>query len=694
MFSKPDMKASVCPLDCPDTCSLSVTVADNRVVKVRGSRVNPHTAGAVCNKVANYYPEFVHGADRLLTPLKRTGEKGSGQFEAISWAEAITTIHNQVKAKIDAFGAQTVLPLNYAGPHGLLAGESLSARFFHKLGASLLSRRPLCGGIRSEAYQATYGSVPGIALQQVAKSKMIIVWGNNASVSNLHLLRQLNKARRKGARIVAVDPKRTQVAEQADLHLAIKPGTDVVLALYVAQALEQLKAVDQNFINKHVLGYDDYQKVAARYSLQDTARICGLAQADIKQMVNWYATLAPAAIAWGNGLERNRNGGSSIRAIAALPAIAGKWGVEGGGLVTAASNAFPTTTSLLTRPDLVPPETRSVNILDVSNLLLDADLTPPINALFIYNHNPVIVHPNQNLMKRALARGDLFTIGIDIVMTDSMKYADIVLPACSHFEHDDIFASYGLQYLQRAEAVIPPVGESLPNTEIFRRLASAFGFKDDCFKTSDLDLMNEALDAQDPRMKGHKPSTLPTDLALKMSVPADVTNPDGTDEPILFKNVFPDTPSGKVELYSQALKDRYNLPLPRYQPINADFPLNLISPSSNKRITSTFGSVSDCDASPVLEMHPDDALPRNLVDGMTVKLSNDLGEVFLPLKITDAVKPGCIFSSKGAWFKTTLNQQTVSALAPTSKADLAHGACFNDTLVEVSEAPASMTLSN
>ena len=672
------IKASVCPLDCPDTCSLAVTVVHDEVVQVRGSKVNPLTRGAICAKVANYYPEFVHGASRLRTPLKRVGAKGSGQFEAISWPEALSTIHEKVSVKIDRFGPQTVLPLNYAGPHGFLAGDSMSARFFHRLGASLLKRRPLCGGIRSEAYQYTYGSVPGIPLQQVALSKLIIVWGNNATACNLHLMRQINRARNEGARLVVVDPKRTRVAEQADLHLAVRPGTDVVLALCVARALHELDAIDHDFVKNHVLGYDAFREVAAQFSMADAARICGLQEADIQQLVDWYRTLNPAVIAWGNGLERNQNGGSGIRAIAALPAIAGKLGVAGGGLVAAASSAFPTTSHRLQRPDLIPPGTRTVNILDVSTLLLDADLEPPISALFIYNHNPVIVHPNQNLMKQALARDDLFIIGIDIVMTDSMKYADIVLPACSHFEHDDIFAAYGQQYLQRAEPVIPPVGMSLPNTEIFRRLASAFGFDDDCFRTSDLELMNEALDENDDRMRGHQPSELPTDLALKMTI-------DG-EEPVLFKNIFPDTASGKVELYSEFLKTKYDLPLPRYIALDSDYPLTLISPASEKQITSTFGSVKDCDATPVLEMHPIDATARNLSNGSTVKLSNDLGEVFLPLSVTDAVRPGCVYSTKGAWFKTTPNQQTVSALVPQSKADLCEGACFNDTRVEVTQA--------
>jgi anaerobic selenocysteine-containing dehydrogenase len=292
-------------------------------------------------------------------------------------------------------------------------------------------------------------------------------------------------------------------------------------------------------------------------------------------------------------------------------------------------------------------------------------------------------------MKRALAREDLFTVGIDIVMTDSMKYADIILPACSHFEHDDIFASYGQQFLQRAEPVIPPVGESLPNTEIFRRLAAAFGFKEDCFRASDKELMSDAFDEKDRRLKGHVPGKLPLDLALKMTVPSGTGDQGEGEEPVPFKNIFPNTASGKIELYSEFLKKKYDLPLPRYQALVSEYPLTLITPSSEKRITSTFGSVKECDATPVLEMHPDDAAARHLTNGVTVKLSNDLGEVFLPLSITDAVRPGCVYSAKGAWFKTTTNQQTVSALAPQTKADLAEGACYNDTRVEVVEVQAS-----
>jgi anaerobic selenocysteine-containing dehydrogenase len=668
-------KASVCPLDCPDTCSLSVAVAGDRVVGVRGSKVNPITHGAVCAKVANYYPEFVHGPNRLRHPLKRVGAKGAGEFEQISWDVALDTIHRRVTDVVDRYGPQALLPLNYAGPHGMLAGDSMSLRFFHRIGASLLSRSPLCGGIRSAAYSGTFGATPGTPIQQVSAARLVIVWGNNATSCNLHLMRQINAAKRNGARLVVVDPRRVKVAEQAHLHLPVRPGTDVVLAWSLAVELERLGGLDQAFIEKHVLGFDAYMAAARAYPPERAAEICGVPVEDIRTLARWYRDATPAVIAWGNGLERNQNGGSGLRAIAALPALAGKFSVNGGGLVGGASHAFPKTPDRLTRPDLVPAQTRTVNIIDVGKLLLDESLDPPLKALFIYNHNPVIVHPDQNRLKQGLARDDLFIVGIEVAMTDSMAYADVILPACTHFEHADIYAAYGQQFLQRAEPVIPPVGESLPNTEIFRRLALKFGFADAAFTTSDIDLMDEALNLDDPRMQGIRASQLPVDRAMKMEFAG--------QEPVLFQNVSPRTPSGKVELESQTLGARYGAPLPAYRPVVSPYPLALITPASDKRITSTFGGLAGSDATPVLEMNPVDAAARGLTDGQAVRVWNELGQVFLPLQITANVRPGVVSSDKGAWLRTSPNGQTVSALAPTHKADLAEGACYNDSRVEV-----------
>jgi len=669
-------KPSVCPLDCPDTCSLTVSTVDDEVVAVRGSRVNPVTHGAICAKVARLYPQFVHGSNRVRYPLKRVGAKGEGRFERVSWVEALDLVHARVSAVMERYGAEAVLPLNYAGPHGLLALDSMSLRFFHRLGASLLNRSPLCGGIRSTAYTATFGPVPGTPLQQVAHAQLIIVWGNNASVCNLHLVRQINAARRQGARLVVIDPRRVRIAEQAELHLPVRPGTDVVLAWALAVELERIGALDRAFIGEHVLGFEEFMAQARAFPVERAAGICGVDPEAVRTLARWYHASSPAVIAWGNGLERNRNGGSGLRAIAALPALAGKFGVAGGGLVGGASNAFPKTPQRLTRPDLAPRGTRTLNILDVSRHLTEDDLVPPLRALFIYNHNPLIVHPDQNRMRRALAREDVFTVGIEVALTDSMAYADVVLPACTHFEHADVYAAYGQQFLQRAEAVIPPVAESLPNSEIFRRLAARFGFDAPEFRASDAELMDDALDAADPRLKGVRPSELPTDRALAMHY-------DG-EEPVLFKTVWPATASGKIELVSASLGTRFGAALPSYRPLESCYPLTLITPSSDDRITSTFGGLSASDHCPALEMHPEDAAARGLTEGMRVRVWNDLGEVLLPLRLTASVRPGVVASEKGAWLRTSANGQTVSALAPASKADIAEGACFNDARVEVS----------
>ncbi len=667
--------ASVCPLDCPDTCSLTVTVEHAKIVKIRGSRANPYTAGVICTKVAGSYPEWVHGPGRLQTPLRRIGAKGEGRFAPVSWEEALDVIHERVTSVIAAHGPQAVLPLNYAGPHGVLAYASMDLRFFHKLGASLLDRSPLCGGIRTQAWLGTFGTAPGIAPEQVRHSKLTIAWGNNVTWSNLHLTPIINAARRDGAKVVVVDPKRIKIAEQADMHVALKPGTDVVLAWALAAELERRGAFDRAFIERHVAGFEEFMAGARRYSVADAARICQVPEAQIRQLAEWYHTLSPASISVGNGLERNQNGGSGIRAIFALPALAGKFGVAGGGLVNGAGFVFPKTPAKLQRPDLLPPGTRTLNIVDVGAHLLDPTLSPPIKALFVYNHNPLVVHPDQNRMRRALSREDLFIVGCDVVMPASRASPDGLLPAPSHFESDDLYAAYGQHWLQRAEPVIPSQHQSLPNTEIFRRLAARFGFTDPIFRASDAQLMDDAMDGADPRLGGVAPSRLPTDRATAMTV--------GGEPAILFKNVFPKTASGKVELASEYLEKKYGSRLPTYRAYETRFPLILITPASDERITSTFGGLKAGDATPPLDMHPDDARARGLADGGMVRVWNELGEVHLPLRITDEIRPGVLCSLKGAWMKTTDNGQTVSALAPGHHADICGGACYNDCRVEV-----------
>ena len=673
--------ASVCTLDCPDTCALTVTVEAGRIVKVRGSQSSASTEGVICNKVAQDMPEFVHGGARLLHPLRRSGPKGSGKFERIGWGEALDLVHTGFAGVIKRWGPEAVLPLNYAGPHGFLQGDSLSARFFHKLGATQLYRGALCGAVRGQAWAGTYGPVPGCPPELCAVADLNVVWGNNATAANLHVVRRIRQAMRKGGRLVVIDPLRTKIAAQADLHLAPRPSTDVVLAFAVAAELERMGALDMAFIGENVLGFEEYMQRAREFTLSKAETVCGVPAADIGKFAQWLAEAKRLVIAPGNGWERGRNGGSGVRAAYALPALLGKLG-KGSGIVAGAGNAFPKTGSKLTRPDLAPAGTRLLNIMDVGRYLASDGIDPPLRAVLIYNHNPIVVHPDQNTMRKGLAREDVFTAGIDISMTESMAYCDIVLPASTHFEYAELYAAYGHHWLQRAEPVIAPQGESLPNTEIFRRLAKRFGFTDPCLFASDAELMDDAVDAADARLKGKRGSTVP------VTEPTQMLGTDGNPL-VLFDNVRPATPSGKVELKSELLAKRWGADalLPAFRERDAKFPLALISPASDKRISSTLGGMKPSLTAPPLLMHPADATMRGIADGAQVKVWNDLGEVFLQLHVTDAIRRGVVSSEKGAWLATSPNGQTISALVSAKqRADLADGACYNDTGVEVSAA--------
>ena len=674
-------RPGVCTLDCPDTCSLTAEVDANRIVKVRGSHALPYTEGVICNKVAHHTGEFVHGSGRLRVPLQRTGARGSGRFERVSWEHALDVIHARVAVVIDRWGPQAVMPLNYAGPHGMLAYDSMSLRFFHKLGATQLYRGAMCGMVRNEAWAGTYGAAPGISPEAAAQAKLNIVWGNNATVTNQHLERQIRSSKRRGGRLAVIDPLRTKIAEQADLHLSPRPGTDVLLGFALAVELERLGAHDRRFIADHLSGYDEFMALARSWPAEKAAEVCGVPAADIRLLASWMASAQPLVIAPGNGLERGRNGGSGVRAAIALPALLGRLGRESG-IVLCARFAFPKTPARLTRPDLLPAGTRTLNILDIGRHLAQDDLDPPLRAVFIYNHNPIVVHPDQNRMKRGLAREDIFLVGIEVTMTESMQYCDIVLPAATHFECDDLYPAYGHHWLQRAEPVIPPVGEALPNTEIFRRLAARFGFDDPCFKASDRELMDDAVDGSHPFLGGLKPSEIPTTSARRMA------GPDA--RPLaLFDNVMPATSSGRIELASDVLAQRWGAQarLPAFRPRASRFPLALVSPASDKRVSSTLlGPAGSRVASPLL-MHPDDARARGLGGAKSVRLWNDLGSVVLPLVITDAVSRGVVASQKGAWLATSPTGQTISALVSADeRADLAQGACYNDTGVEVERA--------
>lgn len=588
----PTVHPSVCPLDCPDTCSLLATVSGGRLVEVKGSHANPYTAGAICTKVANSYPEFVHGASRLTQPMLRIGERGAGEFKAVTWRKALDRVHAGFMAAIDRYGPQ----------------------------------------------------------------------------------------------LVVVDPKRTRIARQAHVFVQIRPGTDVVLAMALAAELERRGAFDQAFIARWVEGAEAFMCEARKDTVADVARECRVSPQQFEQLVAIYAGAERLAMSAGNGIERSHSGGSGLRAIMSLNALLGQLGRPGAGVIVKPNLAVPATPDRLQRPDLIPPGTRTINIVDIGRLLLDESMETPIKALFIYNHNPVCTHPDQSRMRRALSQEDLFVVGSDVVMTDSMKYCDVVLSACSHFESHDLFCAYGQSYVQRGEPVIAPViapvGESLPNSEIFRRLAARFGFDDPTFLDDDVALMDAAIDGDDPRLEGYAPHALPLDRAIKM------VKPDGA--PVLMcSTVEPATPSGRVELFSAALQQRFGYGVPRYDaahnggPELAAPPI-LISPSSNKRTNATFGGCDDSDVVEVLEIHPIDAQARNIAEGDAVRVSNARGEVVLQATISEDVQIGVLYSPKGTWLRSSETDQTVNALLSADiRTDILDGACYNDTFVEV-----------
>jgi anaerobic selenocysteine-containing dehydrogenase len=664
---------SVCPLDCPDTCSLSVQVVDGVVARVRGSRANPLTGGKICKKVALGLPGLVHGETRLKQPLLRRGEKGAGVFEPATWDVALDTIQTKYTEIIERHGPQAIVPFNYGGPCGLLGGGAMALRFFHRLGASGVLRTPLCAGASAEAYESLFGDVPGIPPGELVDSALIVIWGNNITVSSLHLTSILRRARKNGAKLVVIDPKRTRIGQEADLHLGLVPGSDVVLGYAIAAELERIGALDRAFIAENAEGAERYLERARSFPLERAAEICGLPAEGLRTFAELWRSARPAATIVGVGPERNRNGAGGIRAAYALPVLTGNFGVRGAGVMAASSALFPIRNEF-TYPELMPEGTRELNILDIPDHILDRELSPPIESVFIFNHNPVAVHPRQHRMREALAREDLFTVGCDIAMTDSMSYADVVLPAATHLEYADVFPSYGHQYLQRAEPVIDPVAESLPNSEIFRRLAKRFGFEGAGFTASDAELCDEALDWSDPRIGLRSASGLGVDDAIDLA-------PSGT--PTIFRGLRPDTPSGKAELYSRALQDSCGEGLPSYRPLERTHEFLLVSPASDRRTNSTFGGVAALAEETAVEMNPEDAARHGLESGRRVRLSNEQGEVVLRVVVSAAVRLGTLYVPKGSWLRTSETGQTINALIPGHRTDLGDGACYNDTQVEI-----------
>lgn len=652
---------SVCPLDCPDTCSLSVEVDDGRVVAVDGSRRNPYTDGFICAKVRRY-PERLYSPRRILEPMRRRGPKGAGQFVPISWDEALAELSGRLRATLERSGGAAILPYHYGGSNGLFSEEGADARFFHRLGACILDKT-ICAAPTGIASRAMYGTMSGVPADDYPLARLILLWGVNPAATSIHLFRHLHRAKQAGATIVVIDPVRSKTARLADLHLRPRPGTDVVVALGLAQRLREIGAWDEAFLAQYADGVEAVRSAAAEYSLARVEAESGVPAAQLDELARRYAEASPAVLRCGWGVERNRNGGNAVRAILSLPALAGKFGVRGGGFTMSMSRGFRLDPTALARPDLRREPARHVNMTRLGRALTELR-DPPIEVLFVYNANPVAMTPDQNRILAGLRRDDLYTVVHEQVMTDTARWADLVLPATTIFEQNELHKSYGHHVLQYSEAVIPPVGAALSNVELFRRLSQALGF-DDAALYDENDLMRSALGPDGAAVA----SRVRRDRAVAMTF-------DGREELVQFGTDFPTTAGRRVQLAPPALGEF------RYRPeAPSAYPLILLTPASDKLVNSTFGESHLPD--PRLKVHPDDAVARGLADGDVARIYNDLGEVHLPVRLSADALPGVVSMPKGLWCDATRNGSTSTALIADDLTDIGDGACFNDARVEI-----------
>lgn len=638
---------SSCPLDCPDACSLDVDVVDGRVTRVRGSYASTLTDGFICAKVGRM-ADHLYGPERVTLPLRRTGPKGSGLFSPIDWDEALDLVAERLADIRDTHGGEAILPCSYGGSNGWLSEGSFDARLWARLGACRVNRN-LCALPSSAAAQAVYGRMPGLQLSQLADARLIVVWGCNPHATGIHLVPHIKAAQRAGARLIVVDPRRTKLAATADLHLAPRPGTDLVLALAVARWLFDHGRADLDFLADHATGVADFRAACDPWTIDAAATECGLDPAEIHAFARQYADGHPAAIRCGWGSERNRNGASATAAILALPAIAGKFGVPGGGF--AMSNSGHWRLDLAGLVGAEQPETRRIALTGIGPALTQDDR---IRALFVYNCNPLSTLPEQAAVARGLAREDLFTVVFEQVMTDTALWADVVLPATTFLEHRETHRGYGNVVLHDRDAVVPPVGEARPNAAVFQDLVARLGLGRDGELTTAAELsqaIRAALDAPEQP----------------------VWEPAVGDA---FADRHPWTDDGKVHLMPDPGWFQY-----RPDPGSAAFPLALVSPALGRLITSTFGQLLE--GVQPLQLNPQDAGARGLTEGQTVRVHNDLGEVHVPVTLTDGVRPGTACLPKGLWARHTLNGAGSNALCPSTLSDHGEGACYNDARVQV-----------
>jgi anaerobic selenocysteine-containing dehydrogenase len=681
---------SVCPHDCPDTCGMRVTVEDGRAIRVEGDPTHPITRGFLCVKV-NQYIEHVYSERRVLTPRRRIGPKGSGEFAAIGWDEALDEIAARFATIVEEHGAEAILPYSYSGTLGLLHNYSMDYRFFYRLGATLL-QRTICTAAAVEGNRYTLGSYYGTDPEQFPGAKLIICWGTNPVTSNPHLLPFLKAAQEGGATLVVIDPRRTRTAERADWHLQPLPGSDAALALGLMHVIIAEGLHDEAYVRDHTLGFDELRKRAAEYPPARVAELTGIPAGEIVRLARLYATTKPAVIRLQYGMQRHSNGGMLVRVVTCLPALIGSWRDPSGGLLMSTSGGFGFNMGALQRPDLLGErQPRSVNMIELGAALTGLN-DPPIKALFVYNADPVASTPDTNVVLAGLAREDLFTVVHDTYRTDTTRWADIILPATSQLEQLDLHKAYGNYYVQINTPAIAPLGESKSNTELFRLLAARMGFTEPCFADSDDDLIEQALDSTHPWMAGITRERLERERWVRLTLPQN--GPDGAFVPFAQGGFA--TPSGKVEFYSERLRALGHDPLPTHLPLaesaeatpelHARYPLTLLTPKAHHFINSTFNDVRTLtrrEGRPTIEISPADAAARGIADGELVRVFNDRGECFLHALVIDRVRPGVVASPATWWASTFRGGNGINALTPSRPADMGGGATFYTNLVQV-----------
>jgi anaerobic selenocysteine-containing dehydrogenase len=663
---------SVCSLDCPDQCGLLVHKQDGKIVKIQGDPNHPVTKGNICNKVRNM-TERIYDPKRLKYPMKRTGAKGEGKFERISWDEAIETITDKWKELIEADGPESILPYSFYGNMGRLSSEGMDRRFFHRLGASLLDRS-ICSSAGAVGLKYTMGGGFGIDPEDTIHSKLIIFWGINAVSTNMHQIVLAQKARKNGAKIIVIDVHKNQTGQFADWFIPILPGTDAALALGMMHILFAENMVDNDFLHEYTVGHEELRKHVVQYDPITVSGITGVPVEDIYKLARMYGQITPSFIRIGNGLQHHDNGGMCIRTIACLPALTGQWLVKGGGAIKSNSGYLALNTESLQRPDLLQNKhTRIINMNLLGQALLELD--PPIKSLFVYGTNPAVVAPEANKVRKGLEREDLFVVVHDLFLTETAKYADIVLPATSSFENTDLYTSYWHHYVQIQQPVIERFGESKSNVEVFQLLAKKMGFEDPCLYETEAEMISQALDHKNnPYLEGIDYKKLTEKQYIKAKV-----------KPLLPGKLL--TPSGKIELYSRQMEQDGYPPLPTYTPIvnDGDFPFLFVPGPNHNFLNSTFSNNEkhiSFEKEPRLHMNIKDALSKGIEDGDQVRVWNNRGECVLKVSVGENVLPGVVVT-QGLWADSPGMKHLVNSLTPDRVADMGNGATFFSGRVDV-----------